>query len=366
VDRFFLLLSISIIRGIHGIGLQEAGVQARPDFYFSATVLYFCSFTYEPKTQRRLLCLWSAAAACLVLLTLFRWGATVLGLPIAAQWSALVQQLPFRVLTAAQAFFLMIALLLSVLCRLHGIGTRWQRISVYVLAPVIVLLQHRTVWVITIVLFVVLIIRESRLRVRVVWGMVATAVICLVLVFVVFRPHSNTAVLAESLQTAATNDRTFLWRVENWRQMVLVNASVRDLLLGQPYGSSLWREDETNEGSVIDVEVNPHNYFVLILMRMGVLGLLLLVVAYRLGIRGLPRSAAQSELVFYPDHRFWQFVLWSQVLFFITYGPSYLDAMLLGIIVGCLDTLPALSRFPRRDPILRSAQGNNGSAQTAY
>ena len=69
-----------------------------------------------------------------------------------------------RVLNAAQGDFLAIAFFASMFLNLANVGPWWQGKAFYVLGPIILLLQHRTVWMEMIVGLLWLGLHHRRMR----------------------------------------------------------------------------------------------------------------------------------------------------------------------------------------------------------
>jgi len=319
------LFALSLSRGIGLYGAKAAGVECRPEFYFLAGLLYFSSFHYNPRQQKQILDLWLAASGVLLALALERWtlGLEALRAPDEGGLSEL------RVLNASQTMFLAFGFFASLFLNLSRRGPRWQRMLFYALGPAIVLLQHRTVWAVTIVGLLWLAGQRVRLRtqfLRAAIAMAAVAALWLVLV-----SGRATEIATASLQQSATDEGTLRWRLEGWRQLML-ESQARNLfsgLVGQPFGAGFERTFED-----VLVDSAPHNYYVEAFLRLGLAGLLLLFSLYLPAIRYLKRLPAPGRVFAYPDTRFWSMVLVAQLVFFVTYSPGYEQSVLTGIAVA--------------------------------
>ena len=165
--------------------------------------------------------------------------------------------------------FLCVAFFFSLLLKASDKGSAWERKLCYLLGPVLLLLQHRTVWVVTLLGLLWLFRGQTRLLRRFVIAGAALTVLGGILLATAFRDDF----VMESLQDSATNPDTFIWRVGGWYQLIFLrNANLFHFLLGDPFGTGFSR--------VIGgfrVDVNPHNFYVGIYLRFGLLGLLVLI-----------------------------------------------------------------------------------------
>jgi hypothetical protein len=322
-----VLFSISLLRGFATYGLKQAGVGARTSFYFLSGVAYFSSFGFTPGMRKKLTTLWLAACAILVGIAVFRWIATLVGLSIVSQWQNPANP-DIRVLNASQAMFLAIGFFASLSLDLGHLGPPWQRKLFYVLGPVLLLLQHRTVWVVLVVGLLWLGLQDARFRKKVIGAIAAMAIVGILLAALVFGNKSD--ILVASLEESASNDTTFLWRVVGWRQLLFNNPARNHLndTIGQPFGTGYERVVGNDE-----VDFSPHNYYVEAFLRFGIIGLFLLVRLYVKSIRGLKRVPANLRRFAYPDSRFWALVLLLQLTYFLAYGVNYEQSILTGMAI---------------------------------
>jgi O-antigen ligase len=189
------------------------------------------------------------------------------------------------------------------------------------------LLQHRTVWVVTLLGLLWLFRGQTRLLRRFVIAGAALTALGGILLATAFRDDF----VMESLQDSATNPDTFIWRVGGWYQLIFLrNANLFHFLLGDPFGTGFSR--------VIGgfrVDVNPHNFYVGIYLRFGILGLLVLIWLYFSLLRQSENLKLNHKLKnTYLDPRLWRLFLLFHLMYFMTYYPGYEQCILLGMIVG--------------------------------
>jgi hypothetical protein len=331
------LVLFSFARGAVTFGFMEAGVAAREFFWLFAGIAYFSSFEYGEKRLAGMIKLWQMAACALVALALLRWAAAGLHMSIAATWEDPGN--PMRVLDAAQAMFLCVAFFFSLMLKTSRKGSGWQQNLYYVIGPALILLQHRTVWVVVALGMVWMSRRNLRLlrRSLVVFG--ATFALGAVLVVSTF----GLDFVIESLQFSVTSDNSLLWRVAGWYQLVFLrSAGAFNLLFGDPFGTGFTRVIST-----AIVEATPHSFYVETYLRMGVAGLCILLWFFGSQFRACRQPAAESAAGRYQNSSLWVLFLLFEIAFSLTYNPGYEQSIIIGTIVGLnvlKSTAPATAR----------------------
>ena len=330
---------MSFIRGIGSSGLLAAGVDGRAYFYFLAAALFFATVPVSQGLSAKIVNMWLLGAAALILLAVFRWTAAFAGLGLSAQWqefSGGAGGSNLRVLTAAQAMFLAVGLFMSVQLGISRAGTLWQRRLAYAIAPVILVLQHRTVWAVTLVGVVWLLLASRQIKAASVLRVIGTIAVGTA-IYMFFLGS-----LTSSLEASATNADTFKWRIEGWKQLLATDRGTGpiDWLMGQPFGSGYLRYID---GYAINV--SPHNYYIQTLLRLGAVGLSLLIALYLVSLIGLHRWKAVWKSGIYPDRRVWTVALLAQLCFFIAYAPSYEQGIILGLATSAAVSLHSRERF---------------------
>jgi len=325
----FMLFAIGLVRGFASFGIKQAGNESREWFDFLAGILYFSSFRYTPRMRKKLTSRWLTASMVLVGIAVFRWVATLAGLGIVAQWQGLLGEGELRVLNASNAYFLAMAFFASVFLNMGNTGPQWQRKAFYLFGPVLLLLQHRTVWVVLLLGLIWMGLKDARFRGMAIGAIAGMAVVGIVLTAILFGHKSEIA--ASSLRESAGNSDSFVWRVEGWYQLLFNNPSRNPFndTIGQPFGTGFERMVLGER-----VEVAPHNYYISAFLRLGIIGLLLLLRLYALGMRRLKLLPIQLRRYVYPDARFWALVLFLQLVYFFTYGASYDQSILTGVAIA--------------------------------
>jgi hypothetical protein len=152
------------------------------------------------------------------------------------------------------------------------------------------------------------------------------------------------SVEGSALEAIGAQRSTLLWRVEGWRVLLSDERLTEplDFLIGLPFGSGYLR---TVFGSQIGV--SPHNFYISIFLRMGVLGLLAFILLYIGCLRPLLAAARKEHAATAPAQLLFVLLV-TQLLFFVPYGPSYEQGMLLGAGLGMVLWLPETTKDLRR------------------
>ncbi len=327
---------VSFGMGSQMYGLKPAGVEYRAVFYVLAGCLYSASFRVQSEEAGRLMRLWLWSAALLVALAWFRWAAEFLQLGIRSQWAGVGGDNPMRVLNAGQAFFLSQAFVTTVY--LYRQVTGRVALSCYsaLLLLTVILMQHRSVWVVTVICCLLLAWREQALR-----RLLGLAVLALALgapsYFLVSR-YADT--VGESLRSSVAEPfdsrrSTIAWRAVLWEQHLVeyVALSGMQTLFGVGFGNPAIYSVGGSE-----VSNAAHNYYVFALNRTGILGLISLVLAYWLLIRHLRgRPGSWDYLGLFVT------MTAGQLVYFLVYSPSFEQGLIAGTALG-LTVVPS----PRR------------------
>jgi hypothetical protein len=317
-----LLAVFSLVRGLSEFGLEEALNEFRSWLRFFSAVLYFCSVDIDELFPDRLRTVWLWGAAAMGVLVVVRWASWLRGLPIgvfAADYDSAV-----RVLNGPQTFFLALGFLLTLPAWTdHGYDVVIRRVSV-VLSVGVVLLNRRTVWAALISALVVLALRNQRLGRRLAVVLVVGAVAT---VGVLINLPEQASEGGETVARGVTDTGTFDWRTKGWVDLLAeAPDSNTHLLFGQPMGFGYERQS-----SLTTVEAQPHNFYLQLYLRLGVVGVVLFLGLYtHVGrvllhaSRGRATSVPTLLFVLFAAHAVW----------LITWAPGLEQGILAGVYVS--------------------------------
>jgi O-antigen ligase len=326
---FGMLILVAFIRGVVAFGPGAAGVEVRKFFYFFSGTLYFGTFALSSTKIKSISKIWFCVSILLVLCAFLRWYAELLGLPMAEKWSS---RGAMRVLSAAETFFLAQALLVCLYLRMgRGIAFEMRHFAILLL-PVVLLLQHRTVWVVLLVSIFFILLREGMLRKRVLLVISTGSVAIAVVLLIVVGDHEMDKLIA-----SAANLSTWEWRVSGWK--ALIGEHMRnpiDILIGKPFGAGYGRFIGPYNNLV---EVSPHNFYIELLLRLGLVGFSCFLFIYKglLQYFWLYQQNTQGPAYFYS--RLFSTLALTHLVYFITYSPNHEQGILLGIMFSLVFAL---------------------------
>jgi hypothetical protein len=330
-----VLTAWSMARGIGGGGLQAAANDSRVYFFqVFAFTLYVATAPPNAAVDRVIRRAWLAAAAAYVLLSLAGWAGTGL-LSVGASVTAGGVTTDPRPVPANAALMLAQGAVL-LLCPpasdpaapgaaggdRPGPGLhRVVRLMLALLLVVcVILLQHRTVWAATAAVAVMYwVLPSSRAGRRIVVAVVGTLVGCLTVVcFGLGTFGSVGSKLAVSFAETQEAHSTFTWRVLGWQKLLSAPRSWAEWLFGAPFGAGYAR---VVEGGL--TTVSPHNYYVHVALRLGLVGLALLLALYAQVWRRLARNGS--------DGLWLRLLIVSQLMFCATYSVFPEQGLVLGL-----------------------------------
>lgn len=290
---FGIFMIASFLLGVARFGAGRAGSDFRTYFfYFWTGVAYFLTFEMSPAQLRRIRSVFICAALLIVSLACIRWVAELGDISLGAFGAAFRDGKRFRVVSAGQTVIIAVGALFLLqrwLTRESGFGA--AALAMLMLLAVMVL-QHRSAWGAVVLGLAGLIALQRKQLGRsggaalwVVLGVVAVLVPLLLLGLGGDVQQS----VGGSVQEAVSDRSTFVGRIEGWRSLLAEwsASGVRSYAIGQPFGSGYLREQQ---GTM--VSWTPHNYYVHVLVRTGVIGLLALLFVFVLA--GVRLFAARS------------------------------------------------------------------------
>lgn len=335
----FALILLSFLRGAVNHGVLLAGVEVRPQFYAAACLSYFAMFDYTSKDQRKLTTIWMAIGLLLVAVAAARWAMFGAGAGSEATEleSVYGSGIGGRALTASACMFIASCCLLSLSAYVRHQGPKWQRLAFLVFGGTVVILQHRTLWVALgiAILWSVFSDRSYRTRaIGVIAGIAVTAAVLLLCIVKSDLDHTTS-----SLSESAENQGTFEWRYLSWVELLQSPENTPlTYAVGQPFGHGFTRYILNHF-----VDVQPHNHYVFLLLRIGLIGVGVFLALYATVMRSLRKRAGVKVII--GDRVFWQSALLMQLVYGLTYSINYDQMMMLGVLIGSVHTYKRVCRF---------------------
>ncbi|WP_329318652.1 O-antigen ligase family protein [Streptomyces sp. NBC_01262] len=315
----------SAVRGITAYGLQAVGNDGRGAFWcVLAAALYVATMPPSAALDRVVTRTWLAMAATYAVLCLVGWASVGLH-PVTAHVTVDGVGVDPRPVPAAAALVLLQGAAL-LLCPLGSERTAaaWRRrgklLGAAVILAFVVLLQQRTVWIaggaMAVTWWALRPVRAGQRITSAVAG--ATALSMAALAFVLGAFGTIGGALSDSAAATQGNRSTFAWRVLGWQDLLDEPRSLVHWLTGVPFGSGY---DRYIRGGL--VAVSPHNYYLHVVLRLGLIGLVVLAALYVLIWRRLHRGGSADLAL--------RLMIVGQLVFFVSFSASMEQGVLLGL-----------------------------------
>jgi hypothetical protein len=338
---WWILGALQLTLGVWGGALYGtiAGVDFRGHFYVWIAVAYFCTVEWTEVMIERVIKSLIVCSVCLCLLAYYRWIRSAVDASYAHELMAFdsTGERP-RVIGSSQTLVIAIGFLSLLFKMLAGKLSLLPRLLLPVLLLTVVALQHRSVWA-SVLVGTVCILWAQRRQSKASNTVFAVALLITPLVITLTLPTQGNGLVASVKSSAgqafSTEEGTGVGRVTNWQELLKKWAGSKNpvtYLMGSPYGSGFNPVEVEDQGTVIH-DMVPHNHFVHILYRGGLIGLFAtLAVFYQVW-----RSAStQTKHGGRPWAPFLFSALSACFVYYIPYWASYESGMLIGIAISYL------------------------------
>lgn len=315
---------------------SAAGVDYRPHFYVWVGAAYLATFTEGPDRTGSFLRFLTPLALALTAVAAYRWTMGAVDWQFQQELDRYVTtDISYRVIWSGATFIIAMAMLGAFHRAFMGSRETANWLSAFVFAAVVLVLQHRSVWVASLAGIASLLWLHARRRPGKV-GLLTPALAGLAIMFAV--GFSQVGTLTESVRAQAaralnTHEGTFAGRVTGWQSLLsdwAGSGSVVTYLIGKPYGSGYTRY-ATNFGGG-EVGYSPHNFYVQLLYRGGLLGLLSFVWFAVSSLRMLVMQSRHGD----DNAMLLAAILISLFVYYIPYGMTYEQILPVGLALALL------------------------------
>lgn len=334
---FCTLICVSLLTGLISYG-STAGVQARPYFYFMVTGLYAMSFVMNNERLRLVFNALTGTACLLIGLAVYRW--VVYYTPIHSllpPGGVYNIDGPIRVIYSNQALVIAQVLVAGFFFATASRGFAVARFLSPVLLGVVLVLQHRSVWLAGLISVLVrLLLGRSKSgspfgQLLIIAGIVAVTAVPLVFIE---KLSDVTQQIGASTTSALEGEGTTGERLRSWNEIVRnwYGAGVRSIVIGQSFGTDNSRYVTDGRGATRKIDYMAHNLYVQTLFNTGLLGLLAFLAATWYVIGGLyrifqdGRGGTEAEVLLV--------LIVMQLAYYVPYGTDYLQSFLFGIALA--------------------------------
>lgn len=370
---------------------SAAGVEYRPYFYLSFGCLYFLTFNLYKAQIRRILAVMLMGAMVTICIAVYRWSADAF-MPGVHAWQEDPGRAGFRVINAQQTFLLVGTFLVSFSAWLTRRVSRVWAAGVPLLFIAIVVLQHRTNWIVMIAMAATLMVTQRRKRslgLISVFGSVGTGALVLVLLVAGGSGRLGHA-LEHSVNEPFSSKSTLAWRVDSWTEVAKkwVHGGPVVWPLGYPFGAGWERYIDATASTW---EVSPHGQYVTVLARGGLLGLSFFIMAHLLAIRRVARiaktrstdvipkgqssrqpKAAKQQIAAGGEDEVWPgggvlaALLVGQMVFYISYSVVPVAIVFVGLALSAASRVNTATLSPAGERIAGVAGGDSKALRRGY
>jgi hypothetical protein len=361
---FCLAVALSTVIGLASYG-TTAGVQVRGYFYFVAAALYAMSF---PMTEERVQTLFKAfayASMVAIFLIVYRW---------IVYYTPISSLLPpggvynvdgaVRVISADETLLLAEFSVLILFFAKSAPVLGFMRILLPVFWGMVLLLQHRSVWLAALVGVVAsfAVARSQRSSAWMQGLLLVSMAVILAMALATSSKLSNVSQdVSDRTTTALKGQTTTGERWESWGEMLKkwYRSGPVAIAIGLPFGSDSTRYVHADSG-VRKINYIAHNMYVQHAFNIGLLGFVsYMAVLWQVlrGLYGLARSGragVQGEALLV--------LVLMQSVYYIAYGADYVQGLILGVALMYLlgrkaalasSAEPGAGANPVRPPLLR-------------
>jgi hypothetical protein len=321
---FFILLVLSLVRGIIAFGVQTSISDFRLMEFWIAAAIYFATVPPSQRVYDRIAKLWIWVTVPLMVVVLARWLDVFAGIDLGVPRERFgSSDATIRVLNGPYTFFLVQGFILTLPFWRQDQRARSIRIVSILLLLFVVLLDRRTAWIALLAGIVTLMVHDRRLGRRAMWAVVAIGGVVIGAYFTFQRAATSGEPIAQ-----ASNPASAAWRIDGWVALISQWASApTNWFTGEPFGASYLRRIE---GS--DVVAEPHNFYIEILLRTGAFGLIALLVLTVGLVAATWRISSEYAGVF--GSGVLPALLMMQVIWFMAWSPGIEEGILTGIAIS--------------------------------
>ncbi|MCW5662005.1 MAG: O-antigen ligase family protein [Burkholderiaceae bacterium] len=291
---FGVTIILSFLVGLGEYG-RYAGTEVRPFFYLWVAGLYACTADFDDDELRRIgrWCVWAAYAFIGISIILF--GGVEAGLIDRKEYFGDAEGTVFRPIGSHAVFFVAAVALVQAMAWLRGSGTRHSGLHAALLLIFVTVLQHRSVWIAAIFgLLCVMLLERRHLprRFPLLLGFVLVVTLSTAVAAWLGALDDLGRRLVQSTVSMGDSQGTFAARVDGWERLVeqWVDASAWVAAFGFPFGRGYTR---MYNGQLI--EFAPHNFYLDLVLRVGVVGAIFFILATLMAIVGTLRAKCESE-----------------------------------------------------------------------
>ena len=330
---FCAVVCVSLLTGLASFG-STAGVQARPYFYFVVAGLYAMSFAMNERRLRMVFDAFVATAFLLILLAVYRWVVYYTPIPsLLPPGGTYNIDGAIRVIYSHHTIVVAQVLVGGFFFVAASRGFSVARLFSPFLLGAVLVLQHRSVWLATLVgVMMRFLLGRSRSGSAAGQLLIVAAIVAVTAIPLAFNSKLSgvTQQLGTSASSALAGQGTTGERLKSWKEIVKnwYGAGARSILIGQSFGTDNARYVKDSRGAVKKISYMAHNFYVQTLFNTGLLGLLSFLAAAWYVVAGLYRICRDGRGG--PEAEVLLVLMAMQLAYYVPYGTDYLQSLLFG------------------------------------
>lgn len=322
----------SFVLGVNEYG-RYAGTEVRPFFYVWVAGLYCAAANFTAEDFRRIArwCVWTAYVV--IGIALYYYVAVEVGLVDRLAFFGETDSAVFRPVAAHAALFVGAVGTVQTMAWLRGSGTRWSGWHAVACFGFVLVIQHRSAWIATtIALLGVMVLERQHLprRFGLLLGFTLAATLGVAIAAGFGLLDELGRRLVQSVETIDDSQGTFAARFDGWLRLMdsWLDAPASVWLFGFPFGKGYTR---MHFGQIVDF--SPHNFYLDLLLRVGIVGMLLWVLPTVMAIVHGLRARCTSEAE-YLWTRGVAVLLLAVMVYSVVYPSNYLVSAATGIAIS--------------------------------
>jgi hypothetical protein len=303
---------LSVIRGVLIHGVFTAGNEASGMSSALIGMFYFFTIRTDEDQIEKFVLYYVYYAGASFLTGLFAYLGFHVG---TAAWAHTEVVADERYLNASSAAALALGSVLLLGWIAHRTSRRWMYWAMPLLFAMAILVRTRTVWVMMIVFAAVIPFVDWKIFKRAVpMGIVGgIAVLVLGIAF-----YAGGSALSSELESSASNEGTFTWRVNGWKVIVAdPDQTPATVLVGKSFGDG-WERWDPSFG--VYTSAPPHDEYLVQYLRVGLIGTLAAIFFVVRPIYLLGGMRGKRNLLIFPSAAVWCLVAVGSLVFGVTYA----------------------------------------------
>ncbi|WP_157466506.1 hypothetical protein [Edaphobacter aggregans] len=311
---FILVFAFSLIRGMLLFGVVAASNEGRSYIGELLSLLYFATIPTDEGTIKKFVKAYLIFGCVLVGIAILHY----LGLNVGSSYEALVDSVgdidKNRAVPAAAAMAIALCFIFSVGWITHQRSPRFFAYLPVVFGGMVVLLQHRTIWVALLICALSTPFVDRAMAGRLIPIGILAGILAFFMAIWVYGTNSSAT---EQFEDSSTNLGTWGYRVDTWDGVLFDDdATILSILAGKPVGTPTLHFD-AYLGSY--VEMPAHSEYIFLYQRVGVFGLTLFLIFLLRPVSLLCTQRFRHSSLLFPSSSSW--CLASIAIF--VYGVTY-------------------------------------------